>query len=124
MRCRPEGDDSRAKAGNDGDERAEDDACHAGHLQVGHLWHQPRVLPAGRQLYCNCDVSIPCPPERHLSIQPHATSPDMLCKLGGPKHSRGHVKTNKRRSGGVPQHRRSHDLFPALMLQVNEPQRL
>lgn len=62
----PEGNHGCAKAGDDWDERAEDDSRDAGHLQVCDLGHQPRMLTARRQVYGNRNVCIPGPPERYL----------------------------------------------------------
>lgn len=62
----PEGHCGCAEAGNDGHERAQDNASHARELQICHLGNHPRVLASRRQLYGYGYVRVACPPERHL----------------------------------------------------------
>lgn len=71
----PEGDDGGAKAGDDGNEGAEYHTRDACHLQISDLGHQPRVLAACRQLYCDGYVCVPRPPECDLPAIP----PQPLC---------------------------------------------
>lgn len=68
------GEDDGAEAGHVWQQRRQDDAHRAGHLQVRHLGHHARRVAARRHLDRDLDVGVARQPERRLQSRQGTTS--------------------------------------------------